>query len=105
MFWFVSAKPLRKDVGAMVAAFAEACPPPAEIGNRPVSVKEVGDSLEVLYAQAAAYARSKRLSFLGRARLAKALQDEMRQREYSDELVSRVVNAVTVNALVAPDRH
>lgn len=103
MFGFISSKTLRSEVGVIVATFAEVCPPP-KIGNKPVPERTVGESLEALYGQVAAFAQDKRLGILGRARLAKTLQDEMRRREYPDELVSRLVNAVTMNALVAPDR-
>ncbi|TRZ69605.1 MAG: hypothetical protein D4S02_01765 [Rhodocyclaceae bacterium] len=88
----------------MVDAFAQVCPPPARMGKQPIPQKKVGESLDVLYQQVTKYVMDKRLGFLGRARLAKALQDEMWRHEYPNELVSRVVNAVTMNALVPPDR-
>lgn len=95
---------MRAEMGAMIETFAQTCPPPAKIGDRSIPEKKISESLDALYAQVAAYAREKRLGILGRARLAKALQDEMRQQQYPDGLVSRLVNAVTVNALVAPGR-
>ena len=104
MFGFISTKSLRSEAGTMVEAFARICPPPAKIGNKPIPEKKVGESLDVLYGQVAAYVRGKRLGIIGRARLAKALQEAMQRHEYPDELVSRLVNAVTVNALVAPDK-
>lgn len=104
MLGFLSGKSLRRDVGVMVQAFVRGCPPPTKIGHKSISKKKVGESLEALYSQMAVYVRDKRLGILGRARLAKALQDEMRLYEYPDELVSRLVNAVTVNALAVPDR-
>lgn len=103
MFGFLTSKALRREVGAIVGAFAKVCPPPVKIGHKPIPEQEVGDSLKILYSQVAAFVRDKRLGILGRARLAKALQDEMRQHEYPDELVSRLVNAVTLNALIAPN--
>lgn len=104
MFGLVSSKSMRAEMGAMIEKFARACPPPAKIGDRSIPEKKVSESLDALYVQVAAYAREKRLGILGRARLAKALQDEMRHQQYPDGLVSRVVNAVTANALVAPDQ-
>lgn len=60
--------------------------------------------METLHKRIALYAKEKRLSFIGRARLAKALQNEMNLLGYPADLVSRVISAVTVNALVAPNR-
>lgn len=88
----------------MIGAFAQDCPPPAKIIGKPVSEQRVGESLHGLYGQVAKYVQDKHLGVIGRARLAMALQDEMRQREYPADLVSRLVHAVTVNALVAPER-
>jgi len=104
MFGILSNRLLRKEVGELVEAFARACPPPAKVRGKPINEREVGNSLEQLFRHVADFARNRRLGILGRARLAKALQDEMRRHEYPDELVSRVVNAVTVNVLVAPGR-
>jgi hypothetical protein len=72
--------------------------------HKPVPENKVTASLEALNQRMAEYAKNKRLSFIGRARLAKALQNEMNQLGYPADLVSRVVSAVTVNALVAPGR-
>jgi len=103
MFGFLSSKSMRTDVGAMVESFARVCPPPAKIGDRSVPERAINEALDALYRGVAAYAREKHLGVLGRARLAKALQDEMRQQQYPDGLVSRLINAVAVNALVVPD--
>lgn len=104
MFGFLSSKLLRSEVEVLVEAFARVCPPPSKIRNKRIKEQEVSSSLDELFRHVAAYSRDRRLGILGRARLAKALQDEMRRREYPDDLVSRVVNAVTVNVLVAPGR-
>lgn len=104
MFGLLSGKSLRNDASAIIAAFAQSCPPPSKLGNKPIPEKKVRESLDALYQTVGAYTREHRLGILGRARMAKALQEEMRRHEYPDELVSRMVNAVTVNALVAPSR-
>lgn len=67
--------------------------------------QKVSESMETLKKRMAVYAKSQRLSFIGRARLAWALQSEMQAQGYPGELVSRVVGAITIGALVAPDRH
>lgn len=104
MFGILSSKSLRDDAGAMIGSFAQTCPPPAKLGNKPVPEKKVGESLANLYELVAAYTQEHRLGVIGRARLAKALQEEMRQHEYPDELIGRMMNAITVNALVVPIR-
>jgi len=104
MFGFISGKSLRSEVGVMVGEFARICPPPARLGVKRVSDGKIEESLGVLYSRVAAFARVSNLGVIGRARLAKALQDEMRRNQYPAELVGRLVNAVTANALVGPVR-
>lgn len=104
MLGFLSGKSLRDEVGVMVGEFALLCPPPTKTGVKPIPEKKVEESLHALYVRIADFVQHMHLGVIGRARLAKALQDEMRRNEYPDELVSRLVNAVTVNALVAPGR-
>lgn len=106
MFGFASKKSLQIEASAALEVFAQVCPPPAKVAPRskPVPESRVAESLQALKQRIAAYAKNQRLSFIGRARLAKALQSEMNQLGYPAELVSRVVSAVTVNALVAPGR-
>lgn len=105
MFGFASRKSLQHEAKAALEAFARVCPPPDKVKKgKPIPEQKVAESLTALKQRLAAYAKSQRLSFLGRARLAKALQSEMQAQGYPGELVSRVVGAVTVGALVAPDR-
>ena len=106
MFGILSSKYLHREVGIMVDAFAKASPPPASVaaGSRPIPPKMINESLDALFAQISTFARENRLGILGRARLAKALQEQLRLHRYPDEVVSRLVNAVTANALVATDR-
>lgn len=105
MFGFASSKSLQVEASAAMEAFARVCPPPAKvIKYQPVSEKKVAASLEALNQRIAQYSLNTHLSFIGRARLAKALQNEMNLQGYPADLVSRVVSAVTVNALVAPTR-
>lgn len=105
MFGFATQKSLTSEASAALEAFAQICPPPAKaIKRQPVTESKVAESLQALNRRIAAYAIAQRLSFIGRARLAKALQNEMHRLGYPADLVSRVVSAVTVNALVAPGR-
>ena len=104
MLWFLSSKFIRNDVRAMIERFAHSCPPPDKFTDKSATEIMVNKSLDALYVEISTYAREQRLGIFGRARLAKAFQDEMRQQQYSEELVSRLVNAVTVNALVGSDR-
>lgn len=105
MFGFASSKSLQIEASSALEAFALVCPPPAKVArHKPVPENKVAASLQALNQRIAGYAKNTRLSFIGRARLAKALQSEMNQLGYPADLVSRVVSAVTVNSLVAPGR-
>lgn len=105
MFGFASSKSLQIEASSALEAFAQVCPPPAKMAKqKPVPESKVAASLQALNRRVAEYAVCNRLSFIGRARLAKALQNEMKRLGYPADLVSRVVSAVTVNALVAPGR-
>lgn len=105
MFGFAPQKSLQIEAREALAVFARVCPPPDK-ANKGKSVPEpkIAESLGTLKQRLAAYAKNQRLSFIGRARLARALQAEMQSQGYPGDLVSRVVSAVTVGALVAPDR-
>lgn len=105
MFGFTSSKSLQIEASVALEAFALVCPPPTKVvKHKPVPENKISASLQALNQRIAAYAKSQRLSFIGRARLAKALQSEMNRLGYPADLVSRVVSAVTVNSLVAPGR-
>lgn len=106
MFGFISSLSLKTEAREALEEFARVCPPPDKIKKgKPVPEQKVSESLEALKKRMAAYAKSQRLSFIGRARLAKALQTEMQAQGYPGELVSRVIGAITIGALVTPDRH
>lgn len=105
MFGIASHESLQIEARESLETFARVCPPPAKVvSSKPVPESKVAASLETLHKRIALYAKEKRLSFIGRARLAKVLQNEMNQMGYPADLVSRVISAVTVNALVAPGR-
>jgi hypothetical protein len=101
MFGWFSSSPLRSEAQRLAERFADEFPPPGRSGAQRVNEKSVSRSLDRLYAEAADVSRKLRLGVIGRARLAKALQEELHSRGYPAELVGRVTNAVTVNALVA----
>jgi hypothetical protein len=105
MFGIATKKSLQIEAREALEKFARVCPPPAKVvKHKPVPESKVAASLEALHTRIALYAKQNSLSFIGRARLAKALQNEMNLLGYPTDLVSRVVSAVTVNALVAPGR-
>lgn len=105
MFGFASSQSLQIEASSALEAFAQACPPPAKMAKqKPVPENKVAASLQALNLRIAEFAINNRLSFIGRARLAKTLQSEMNRLGYPADLVSRVVSAVTVSALVAPGR-
>lgn len=105
MLGFISGKSLQAEAREALADFARTCPPPDKARkDKPAPEQKIAESLASLKQRLAAYAKVQRLSFLGRARLAKALQTEMQAQGYPGDLVSRVVGAVTVSALVAPER-
>jgi hypothetical protein len=105
MFGFISQLSLQIEARDSLGEFARVCPPPVKLAkHKPVPESKVAASLETLHKRIALYAQNQRLSFIGRARLAKTLQNEMNLLGYPADLVSRVVSAVTVNALVAPGR-
>ena len=88
----------------MVEAFARNCPPPAKIGNQAIPEKKVAKAFDALYAEAASFSLEKKLGIIGRARFAKVLQEELLRQKYPEDLISRIVGAVTANALAAPGR-
>lgn len=105
MFGIASTLSLQIEAREALEAFARVCPPPDKVTSyKAVPQSKVAASLEMLNQRIALYSQQNRLSFIGRARLAKALQNEMNLLGYPADLVSRVVSAVTVNALVAPGR-
>lgn len=105
MFGFISSQSLQAEAQEALEDFARACPPPGKVKKgKSVPEHKITESLETLKQRMAAYAKNQHLSFIGRARLAKALQSEMQSQGYPGDLVSRVVGAITVGALVAPDR-
>jgi len=105
MFGFATQKSLQIEAREALGVFAQVCLPPDKVTSyKAVPQSKVAASLEALNQRIAEYAKNKRLSFIGRARLAKELQNEMNLQGYPADLVSRVVSAVTVNALVAPGR-
>lgn len=92
---------LRASAKDLIMDFLAACPPPTE-GCRPISERVIGKSLDEMYSRIAAFIIEKRLGLVGRARLAKAIQDEMYAAGYPDDMVTKIVNAVAANALVQP---
>lgn len=106
MFGFASQQSLQTEARDALLEFARICPPPDK-ASRPKSVPQnkVAAALHALHNRIAHFAQTQRLSFIGRARLAKALQSEMNRMGFPAGMVSQVISAVTMNALVTPGRH
>ncbi|OIR07175.1 hypothetical protein GALL_107640 [mine drainage metagenome] len=104
MFGFISSAALRVQALELADAFDRDCQPPQRAAAKAASEKTAVRALEKLCAATAAYARERKLGLLGRARLARALQSELRRRGYPQDLVGKLTSAVTVNALVSPGR-
>jgi hypothetical protein len=105
MFGFASNQTLKIESRDALEEFARVCPPPDKTSKpKEFPQSKVAASLDNLHNRIAHFAQTQRLSFIGRAQLAKALQNEMNQMGYPADIVSQVVSAVTVSALVAPNR-
>lgn len=89
---------------ALVAGFARVCPAP-EKAPRNVTAKAVEKALDELYLEAGRFAREQKLGVLRRAAFAKLIQNELIGLGYPVDLVTKVVNALTVNALVGKPVH
>ena len=88
----------------MADSFSEKLPPPGA-KRKAQSKQKIDAALDSLYRDAAAYRREHRLGILGRARLAKAFQDELLARGYPVELVTKITSAITATALVSDKGH
>ena len=104
MFGYLSSSALRAKALELIDGFAQDCQPSGRPASRQVPEQVAGRALDRLCAATAAYCLDKRLGVFGRARLARALQDEMKRRGYAPDLVGKLTSAVTANALAAPGR-
>lgn len=84
----------------MVQSFSDHCPLPGA-KRKVLSNREIEKALKALYIEAAAFSREQRLGILGRARFAKALQDELLGRGYPADLVMKITSAVSAKALAS----
>jgi hypothetical protein len=104
MFGIISSAALREQAAVLVGRFSAATAPSKRAGrSRAASGSAIEAALKALYEEAADYSRERKLSVIGRARLARALQEELRRCGFPADLVSKVTGAVAVNALVKPD--
>lgn len=97
-----SGKPLRDQAAFLAQTFSESCPPP-NTKRKPLSTQKIDAALDAIYRQAAAFSREQRLGIFGRARFAKAFQDELLSRGYPTDLVMKITGALSATAL-ASDR-
>jgi len=97
-FDLLSGKPLRERADALIQSFSKRCPLPGA-RRKSLSNREIEGALESLYRDAAAFSREQRLGIVGRARFAKAFQDELLGRGYPADLVMKITSAVSAKAL------
>lgn len=95
----LSGKPLRERAASLVQSFFDKCPLPGAKRKAP-SKREIEMSLEAIYREVAAFSREQRLGIVGRARFAKAIQDELLSRGYPPDLVMKITGAISAKALV-----
>ncbi|OGA20065.1 MAG: hypothetical protein A3G25_14145 [Betaproteobacteria bacterium RIFCSPLOWO2_12_FULL_63_13] len=100
----LSGKTVRQGASALADAFSEKFPPPGA-RRKAQSRLKIDSALDSLYRDAAAFRREHRLGVLGRARFAKAFQDELLARGYPAELVMKITSAITATALVSDKGH
>ena len=96
----LSGKTVRNGASALADAFSEKFPPPGA-KRKAQSKLKIDSALDSLYRDAAVFRREHRLGILGRARFAKAFQDELLARGYPAELVMKITSAITATALVS----
>ena len=99
-FALLSGKPLRERAVALVKTFSGNCPPPGA-KHKALSKPKIEKALEALYREAAAFSREQRLGIVGRARFAKAIQDELLVLGYPVDLVMKITGAVSAKALAS----
>ena len=105
MFGFIPSAVLRERAVQLVDVFARDIAAPGKARRKAALESAANDALQVLFLGVADFCRVERLGVIGRARLARTLQDELRRRGFPAEMVSRVTSAVTINALAAPARN
>ncbi|MBI5107586.1 MAG: hypothetical protein HZA62_02460 [Rhodocyclales bacterium] len=105
MLGIVSSAVLREKAVQLVAGFSRDIAAPAKASRKTASPESVADgALQSLFRSVAEFCSEQRLSVIGRARLARTLQDELQRQGFPGDMVSKVTGAVTINALAAPER-
>ena len=96
---FLISKPVQARVDALLGEFALACPPPGK-ATKPITSQTVEKALSGLCGETARLVREQKLGVLRRAALAKSVQKGLIDAGYPLEMVTKIVNALTVSALV-----
>lgn len=99
LFKLTSGKLVRQCAEEMAAEFSRLCPLPGKQSGRSLSPKTVERALAEVYSRAKVFRQAHHLGIFGRARLARAFQDELRKRGYSGELVSQVTASLVTASL------
>lgn len=99
-----SAQEIKETAAQIVGKFIQQCPPQSKVFGRKGSETVIGGALEAIYREASDFAKKRRLGVIGKARFAKAFQDELQRAGYTAELVSKVTTALTVKAFVRTRR-
>ena len=104
MFGFLSSSTLREKTIHLVDVFARDIAAPSKVRGKGALETAADGAMQTLFRGVADFCREQRLGVIGRARLARTLQDELRRSGFPGEMVSKVTSAVSVNVLAAPGR-
>lgn len=96
---FLVSTPVQTKVDALLAEFVVACPPPGK-ATRPVTSHAVEKALSGLCDETVRLVQERKLGVLRRAAFAKSLQKGLIGAGYPPEMVTKVINALTVSALI-----
>jgi hypothetical protein len=83
----------------LAAEFSRLCPLPEKQVGRPPSERSVERALKEVYARARTFREGHRLGIFSRARLARVFQQELANRGYAAELVTKVTTSLVATAL------
>ena len=96
---FLVSRASRTQVNALVGEFSLACPPPDK-AFKPITSQIAERALNALCLETGKLVQEQRLGVLRRAALAKSVQSELIGLGYPVDMVTKIVNALTVTALV-----
>ena len=108
---FLVSKSAQSRIDALIEEFVLACPPVSSSESlakskvvKSVTPQVVENALETFCSGASEYVCEQKLSILRRAAFARSVQKGLMSAGYSMDIVSRIINALTVSALVGNPR-